>query len=377
MNIFEVIYPGLGFSSFIFLFLLSFIQFHLYKKFNYERSKDLGLFCFLSSIFSLNIAIIYSNAFSHAFTHFFVVALQFVLFLSFYYYVRSLSYFIVIPNKIKKPYLYSMLFLALVALIPYPWFLLTGDHLYFDPTQKITSGNYFSDAYTARLGMPQPIPLLIMGAFGFINTIFSSLVLYRLQRSSKDFLLSFGVLFTFSTVLLEFVIPSFNPSLYIPLSFFANIFEAFRMSTLASAEHLVESAKENKERVKDSGRQHHRPFSDKQLQELSNKLVTLLEKELIFQNPNLKIETLAKKLKIPTYLVSQVIRFGLNTNFTSLISQYRINYVKKALKDEAREKDSILDIAFEAGFNSKSSFNHSFKRATGDTPSQFRKKASF
>ena len=93
--------------------------------------------------------------------------------------------------------------------------------------------------------------------------------------------------------------------------------------------------------------------------------------EKIFKSPTLNAAQLAKEVGIPTYQLSQVINIGLGSSFFELLSSYRIEYVKHLLKQKTSEEKNIIDMAYEAGFNSKSAFNTAFKRYTGMTPSQY------
>jgi len=59
-------------------------------------------------------------------------------------------------------------------------------------------------------------------------------------------------------------------------------------------------------------------------------------------------------------------------NFASIVNRYRVEYAKTRLLSET--DSSVLDIGFDSGFNSKSVFNDAFRKATGLTPTEFRKK---
>ena len=67
------------------------------------------------------------------------------------------------------------------------------------------------------------------------------------------------------------------------------------------------------------------------------------------------------------YLENNIINENLYKNFFDFINTYRIEEMKKQLQGES--KYTILGIAYESGFNSKSSFNRIFKKYTGQTPS--------
>ena len=76
---------------------------------------------------------------------------------------------------------------------------------------------------------------------------------------------------------------------------------------------------------------------------------------------------------IPPHNLSEVINSRLKKNFYDLVNGYRIEQVKKDLSDPAKSHLKILSLAFDAGFNSKATFNTLFKESTGQTPSDYRK----
>ena len=103
------------------------------------------------------------------------------------------------------------------------------------------------------------------------------------------------------------------------------------------------------------------------------KLLFLLKEEKIYKESGISLEALAQKLSLQPRVLSQVINEHLNKNFWGLINSYRMEEALRLLKDPGEKQTSILDIAFEVGFNSKEAFNRVFKKHTGMTPSQYRK----
>jgi AraC-like DNA-binding protein len=89
-----------------------------------------------------------------------------------------------------------------------------------------------------------------------------------------------------------------------------------------------------------------------------------------WRDPELTLATLARKLGTNTSDLSRAINDGLGMNFNELINRLRVDAVKATLAKE-RERN-LLDIAFDAGFSSKASFNRSFKLYTGETPTAWR-----
>lgn len=92
-----------------------------------------------------------------------------------------------------------------------------------------------------------------------------------------------------------------------------------------------------------------------------------------FLNPSLTIRNLAQQMKMPMRELSILINQNLNQHFFDFVNDYRINKAKEILKNPLKKEFTVLEILYEVGFNSKSSFNTAFKKHTGTTPTQFRK----
>jgi AraC-like DNA-binding protein len=91
----------------------------------------------------------------------------------------------------------------------------------------------------------------------------------------------------------------------------------------------------------------------------------------LWRNPEITLASLSRKLGSNTSDLSRTINEGLGVNFNELINRMRVDSVKLVLANPD-EKRTVLDIAFDAGFSSKASFNRSFKLYTGSTPTEFR-----
>ncbi len=108
------------------------------------------------------------------------------------------------------------------------------------------------------------------------------------------------------------------------------------------------------------------------LQESHQALLQLMDSERLYQTSDLTLAQLAERLNISPHNLSEVLNTRVHQNFFDFINQYRVEQVKKDLLDPAKRGYKLIAIAFDAGFNSKSSFNTIFKKYTGMTPSQFR-----
>tara|TARA_R110001592_G_C13166240_1_gene749446 strand:+ start:43 stop:1182 length:1140 start_codon:yes stop_codon:yes gene_type:complete len=100
--------------------------------------------------------------------------------------------------------------------------------------------------------------------------------------------------------------------------------------------------------------------------------LALMDQEKLYRNPELSRDIVAERLDMSTGYLSQLISASANSNFTSLINDYRIDDVKEMLLNPDFDKYSIVAIGLEAGFKSKSTFYSEFKKKTGYTPNQFK-----
>jgi AraC-like DNA-binding protein len=109
-----------------------------------------------------------------------------------------------------------------------------------------------------------------------------------------------------------------------------------------------------------------------EVKEIIHKLLKYMEEEKPYLNENLKITDLANELKVSKNNLSQAINDGLGKNFYTFLNSYRINEFIHKIKKEEYSDHSILRIAMDCGFNSKSSFNFTFKKITGLSPREFK-----
>ncbi len=103
-----------------------------------------------------------------------------------------------------------------------------------------------------------------------------------------------------------------------------------------------------------------------------SKLLKYMEEEKPYTNPELTIKDLSKELSIPIYILSKVIKEKSGFNYLSFINKHRIEDVKNELRKPSNKNEQIMILAYNAGFNSKSTFNDYFKKSTGTTPTQYR-----
>ncbi|MCB0488132.1 MAG: AraC family transcriptional regulator [Cyclobacteriaceae bacterium] len=115
-------------------------------------------------------------------------------------------------------------------------------------------------------------------------------------------------------------------------------------------------------------------LSTDEIDRYKKKLIDVIENQKPFLNTNFSLAQCASLTGIPTYILSYVLSNALNQNFVNLINSYRVEEAKKLLADSSKQHISIAGVAHDCGFNTLSSFNSAFKKFTGITPSDYRKK---
>jgi AraC-like DNA-binding protein len=115
---------------------------------------------------------------------------------------------------------------------------------------------------------------------------------------------------------------------------------------------------------------------DPELREEARRLRELMESERLYLLPELSLDDLARAAGLTRHQASAVLNRGLKSGFFDLVNQYRVEEYKRLCREDSRAGDKIMTLALESGFNSKPNFNLIFKKATGLTPSQYRKSAA-
>jgi AraC-like DNA-binding protein len=101
------------------------------------------------------------------------------------------------------------------------------------------------------------------------------------------------------------------------------------------------------------------------------KIEDLVVNDKLFENPELSLSDISRKLKTNATVISRTINQGFELNFNDFVNNYRIEAVKNALKNGEHKKTTLLGIAYDCGFNSKATFNRAFKKNTGLSPKEF------
>lgn len=108
-----------------------------------------------------------------------------------------------------------------------------------------------------------------------------------------------------------------------------------------------------------------------EIESWKTKIETVITEQNLYQNPELTLTDLAKKLDTNAAVISKAVNQGFGLNFNDFINNFRIEAVKSSFQKGEHKKSTLLGIAFDCGFNSKATFNRAFKKNTGISPKEF------
>lgn len=174
-----------------------------------------------------------------------------------------------------------------------------------------------------------------------------------------------------SALLYNFNPPGFDVAIYFCISLLVYTIgymgldqpEVFRQST---GDIMPESRS-----VESGGRYTKSGLSDSTAGEILKRLQGLMEAGKPYLDGELTLAKLALMIAVTPHNLSEAMNTGLQLSFYDLVNSYRVDEVKRRLKAGDAQKFSLLSIAHDSGFTSKTSFNTIFKKQTGMTPSQF------
>ena len=101
-------------------------------------------------------------------------------------------------------------------------------------------------------------------------------------------------------------------------------------------------------------------------------LKKVMEENLYYQDPDLSLRSLAETLHLQPNELSRIINTAFRKNFNDFINEYRIREVTRKMQDPAYDRLTLLGIAMDAGFNSKSTFNRTFRQLIGESPAEYK-----
>lgn len=162
------------------------------------------------------------------------------------------------------------------------------------------------------------------------------------------------------------------------LLFFVYIlsFGGLRQQQLISEDKPIKINKESSFQEATSDRYKKSGLKDDQAEIYLKRLVDYMNRAEAWKDNELSVAKLSEQTKIPKYYITQILNENLQKNFYTFVNEYRTEYAKELIKSPKYENWSLLAIAYECGFNSKSVFNNFFKKYTDMTPSEYKNQIS-
>ena len=118
----------------------------------------------------------------------------------------------------------------------------------------------------------------------------------------------------------------------------------------------------------------HETFTENQSPEIElwkTRIEDLIKGEKLYQNPELTLTEISKKLQTNASVISKAINQGFALNFNDFINNYRVEAVKAMFANGEHKKSTLVGIAYDCGFNSKATFNRAFKKNTSYSPKEY------
>ncbi len=267
-----------------------------------------------------------------------------------------------------------------------PFIAFTLILIYSDPTHNILESKHlsFNKNFYFRIFISFSLFLSII-----IYMTLSLRILYKYQKnissvfSYKSFknslnwvkliviIMSTGYLSLFSYSLLLFlgiIKTEFNPLgiiaiFYVIISYLIGFF-GYRQPTFFN---LPSETNETAEKLVSN------EIEKKEIEQILSRLNESMIDKKSYLKGDLTVKDLATEINVSRTVLTQILNKNLNKNFYKYINEFRIEEAKKLLVNPKYKNFSILAIGYEAGFNSKSTFNAIFKTNVGITPSEFKK----
>jgi AraC-like DNA-binding protein len=236
---------------------------------------------------------------------------------------------------------------------------------------------------------------IILFAQAFIYIGLSVRLLRSYQRQASDTLANYNpVIFSWlwKVIILDFIIWSLKAMSYLPgyhyyFSLLGDILIILLIYSIALAQwrtpklflikqFVLERANSDEQEGSEqqSTNEHKRnngALENETRRQLLNIVRQFMDQQHAYKDNQLTLNRLAEAIEVSTHHLSEVLNLEDGKNFYRFVNEYRINFVCEKLKRDQSVK--IIDLAMEAGFSSKSTFNAVFKQLKAVTPSEYRK----
>ena len=168
-------------------------------------------------------------------------------------------------------------------------------------------------------------------------------------------------------------IPLLIEHIILVLALFYLCFHGIKQYNLAELNTEQTTTNENKKGSSSIQKYSTSSLSTKDMQSLYLHIENLFNQEQIYLESELKIDAIANELNVTTHRISQTINTIASKPFYDYVNEFRVNHLKKLLKNDDNLKFTILALGIESGFNSKATLNRVFRQQVGMSPNAFKK----
>lgn len=204
------------------------------------------------------------------------------------------------------------------------------------------------------------------------------LTLNWLKILSISFYVAFVILFILGGLNMIGDIIPFDPYFvvftFIALFSFVYSFHGIKQPVIFGQELIIDE--DEKDEKKETEKYSRSGLKEKQAKEYLEKLIHVMETDKPYLDRDLSIHQLSVLTNIPRHHITQVLNEKHGKNFFTFINEYRVREVISRFSDPVNNNFTILAIAYDSGFNSKTTFNSIFKSQTDLTPSEYRENAT-
>jgi AraC-like DNA-binding protein len=286
-----------------------------------------------------------------------------------YFYVASVTN--QFPKK-KAIVLTHLLPTLLSYLFLVPFFLIAAE-------EKVIILENRGKGYSELFGL---INLLLIFASGVVYVCWSSFLIYKHKKNIRnqfsdieDINLKWLQLLIYGIGGIWVIVIFFNNDTYIftGVSIFVILIGFFGVQQRDIFSNEKEVLKEKIETTTSTKKEKYATsgLSTEIAEELYKNLIEQITKESYYTESSLSLNDLAQKIDISPNYLSQIINEKEGKNFFDFINAFRVAEFKRLIAIPTNQQYTLLALAYDCGFNSKSSFNRSFKKHTGFTPSQY------
>lgn len=181
-----------------------------------------------------------------------------------------------------------------------------------------------------------------------------------------------GFIFSYTSYFVLVRFPFFNQEWDYLISF-SMMFTIYFIAWFGYLQPRVFSGFSLAESVAFNGKYKNAELPDDVSKEILSLLENLMSTRYLYRESDLRLEKLASETGTSRHHLSQVINNRLGMNFFEYINSLRITEAMELLKDKGKSRLTIIEVAYQVGFNNKVSFNAAFKKQTGVTPTEYRK----